>query len=118
MRSAITANPPTSHASERCRYADGESWMRAVMVAPRMVTMAGSIWRTSAASAGTSAPSEKLKRAIAYIHDQLQTSLTVSAIAREVDITGGAGARIIFDPIAGPLLDKLAEAAAPGATIF
>ena len=28
------------------------------------------------------------------------------------------GARIIFDPIGGPLLDKLAETAAPGATIF
>jgi NADPH:quinone reductase-like Zn-dependent oxidoreductase len=39
-------------------------------------------------------------------------------VARVKDITGGAGARIIFDPIAGPLLDKLAEAAAPGATIF
>jgi len=39
-------------------------------------------------------------------------------VARVKDITGGVGARIIFDPIAGPLLDKLAEAAAPGATIF
>ena len=39
-------------------------------------------------------------------------------VARVMDITGGAGARIIFDPIAGPLLDKLAEAAAIGATIF
>src|SRR5215475_3711825 len=39
-------------------------------------------------------------------------------VARVKDITGGAGARIIFDPIAGPLLDKLAEAAAIGATIF
>src|SRR5499425_2650067 len=39
-------------------------------------------------------------------------------VARVKDITGGAGARIIFDPIAGPLLDKLAEAAATGATIF
>ena len=39
-------------------------------------------------------------------------------VARVKDITGGAGTRIIFDPIAGPLLDKLAEAAAPGATIF
>jgi NADPH:quinone reductase-like Zn-dependent oxidoreductase len=29
-----------------------------------------------------------------------------------------AGVRIIFDPIAGPLLDRLAEAAAPGATVF
>jgi len=33
------------------------------------------------------------------------------------DITGGAGARIIFDPIAGPLLGQLAEAAALGAMI-
>jgi NADPH:quinone reductase-like Zn-dependent oxidoreductase len=32
--------------------------------------------------------------------------------------TGGAGARIIYDAIAGPLLDKLADVAAPGATIF
>src|SRR5215510_2159743 len=39
-------------------------------------------------------------------------------VSRVKDITGGAGTRIIFDPIAGPLLDKLAEAAAPGATIF
>src|SRR5262245_20811473 len=39
-------------------------------------------------------------------------------VARVQDITGGAGARIIFDPIGGPLLDRLAEAAAPGATIF
>src|SRR5215467_7633729 len=39
-------------------------------------------------------------------------------VARVKDITSGAGARIIFDPIAGPLVDKLAEAAAIGATIF
>ena len=38
-------------------------------------------------------------------------------VARVKDLTGGAGARIIFDPIAGPLLDTLAEAAAPGALI-
>jgi NADPH:quinone reductase-like Zn-dependent oxidoreductase len=38
-------------------------------------------------------------------------------VARVKDITGGAGARIIFDPIGGPLLDQLAEAAAPGALI-
>jgi AraC family transcriptional regulator len=30
---------------------------------------------------------EKLKRAVAYIHDQLQTHLTVAAIAREVHIS-------------------------------
>ena len=39
-------------------------------------------------------------------------------VSRVQGITGGAGARIIFDPIAGPLLEKLAQAAAPGATIF
>jgi NADPH:quinone reductase-like Zn-dependent oxidoreductase len=39
-------------------------------------------------------------------------------VSRVREITGGAGARIIFDPIGGSLLDKLADAAAPGATIF
>jgi NADPH:quinone reductase-like Zn-dependent oxidoreductase len=39
-------------------------------------------------------------------------------VSRVRDVTGGAGARIIFDPIAGPLLEKLAQAASPGATIF
>jgi NADPH:quinone reductase-like Zn-dependent oxidoreductase len=38
--------------------------------------------------------------------------------ARVKDITCGAGARVIFDAIGGPLVDKLAEVAAPGATIF
>ncbi|MCZ6450442.1 MAG: zinc-dependent alcohol dehydrogenase family protein [Deltaproteobacteria bacterium] len=33
-------------------------------------------------------------------------------------ITSGKGASIIFDPVAGPLLETLADAAASGATIF
>ena len=33
-------------------------------------------------------------------------------------LTSGKGARIIFDPVAGPLLEKLADAAASGAIIF
>ena len=33
-------------------------------------------------------------------------------------ITDGRGADIIFDPVAGPFLEKLAQAAAPRATIF
>jgi NADPH:quinone reductase-like Zn-dependent oxidoreductase len=33
-------------------------------------------------------------------------------------VTAGKGATLIFDPVAGPLLGELAEAAAPGATIF
>lgn len=39
-------------------------------------------------------------------------------VARVNEITGGKGARVIFDPVAGPFLEKLAEAAAPGGTIF
>ncbi len=37
---------------------------------------------------------------------------------RVMEITSGTGVRIVFDPVAGPLLETLAEAAAPGATIF
>lgn len=34
------------------------------------------------------------------------------------EMTSGKGADIIFDPVAGPFLEKLAQAAAPGGTIF
>ena len=34
------------------------------------------------------------------------------------EITGGKGARVVFDPVAGPFVEKLAEAAAAGGTIF
>lgn len=37
---------------------------------------------------------------------------------RTKEITAGKGARVIFDPVAGPFLEKLAKAAAPGGTIF
>jgi NADPH2:quinone reductase len=33
-------------------------------------------------------------------------------------ITGGKGARLIFDPVGGPLMEELANAAAPGGTII
>jgi NADPH:quinone reductase-like Zn-dependent oxidoreductase len=39
-------------------------------------------------------------------------------VSRVREITNGAGARIIFDPIGGSLPDQLADTAAPGATIF
>lgn len=39
-------------------------------------------------------------------------------VARVKEISGGKGARITFDPVAGPFLEKLAEAAAQGGTIF
>jgi NADPH:quinone reductase-like Zn-dependent oxidoreductase len=37
---------------------------------------------------------------------------------RVEEITGRKGARIIFDPVAGPYIETLAAAAAPGGTIF
>lgn len=38
--------------------------------------------------------------------------------ARVMDITAGAGARVIFDPVAGPLLATLCGACAPYGTIY
>ncbi|HEX9758589.1 MAG TPA: zinc-dependent alcohol dehydrogenase family protein [Nitrospiria bacterium] len=37
---------------------------------------------------------------------------------RVMTVTANTGARIVFDPVAGPFLEKLAEAAAPGGIIF
>ncbi len=39
-------------------------------------------------------------------------------VARVQEITGGKGARLTFDPVAGPFLEKLAAAASPGGIIF
>ena len=39
-------------------------------------------------------------------------------VERTMNITSGKGVSMVFDPVAGPLLGKLAEAAATGATIF
>jgi NADPH:quinone reductase-like Zn-dependent oxidoreductase len=39
-------------------------------------------------------------------------------VARVKQITGGKGARVIFDPVSGPFLEKLAEAASLGAIII
>ncbi len=38
--------------------------------------------------------------------------------ARVMSISSEKGARLVFDPVAGPFLEKLADAAAPGAIIF
>jgi NADPH:quinone reductase-like Zn-dependent oxidoreductase len=39
-------------------------------------------------------------------------------VARVSEITRGKGARVTFDPVAGPFVEKLAEAAQPGGIIF
>lgn len=38
--------------------------------------------------------------------------------ARVQEITGGAGARLVFDPVGGPEVETLAAAAAPGGTLI
>lgn len=39
-------------------------------------------------------------------------------VARIQEITDGRGARLTFDPVAGPFVEKLVEAAAPGGIVF
>jgi NADPH:quinone reductase-like Zn-dependent oxidoreductase len=39
-------------------------------------------------------------------------------VEKAMSITSGKGVNVVFDPVAGPLLEKLADAAAPGARIF
>jgi NADPH:quinone reductase-like Zn-dependent oxidoreductase len=39
-------------------------------------------------------------------------------VARIKEITGGNGARVTFDSVGGPVVEKLAKAAAVGGTIF
>ena len=50
--------------------------------------------------------------------DQVIVTDEEDLVERVMALTAGSGARITFDPVAGPLLEKLAEAAAPGGIIF
>ena len=71
-----------------------------------------------AISIATTRKSDKRRGLLASGADHVIVTDEEDLVSRVREITGGAGARIIYDPIAGPLLDKLAEVAAPGATIF
>lgn len=71
-----------------------------------------------AISIATTRTSAKRGELLALGADHVIVTNEEDLVARVKDVTSGAGARISFDPIAGPLLDKLAEAAAPGATMF
>lgn len=50
--------------------------------------------------------------------DQVIVSDEEDLVEAVMTITAGQGTRIAFDPVAGPFLEKLAEAAAPGGFIF
>jgi NADPH:quinone reductase-like Zn-dependent oxidoreductase len=69
----------------------------------------------SIAATRTSVKKDELK---ALGADHVIATEEEDLVARVKEITGGKGARLIFDPVAGPFLEKLALAAAPGGIIF
>jgi NADPH:quinone reductase-like Zn-dependent oxidoreductase len=66
----------------------------------------------------TTRKSEKRSGLLASGTEHVIATDEEDVVSRVHEITNGAGARIIFDPVGGSLLDQLADTAAPGATIF
>lgn len=62
--------------------------------------------------------SKKRDELLALGADHVIATQEEDYVARVNKITGGQGVRLTFDPVAGPFLEKLAEAAAPGGIIF
>jgi NADPH:quinone reductase-like Zn-dependent oxidoreductase len=71
-----------------------------------------------AISIATTRKSNKKAELLALGADYVIATEEEDIVARVKEITGGKGARVTFDPVAGPLLEKLAEAAAIGGIIF
>ncbi|HEX4068135.1 MAG TPA: zinc-dependent alcohol dehydrogenase family protein [Acidobacteriaceae bacterium] len=66
----------------------------------------------------TTRSSKKKKELLELGADHVIATEEEDLPARVKEITGGKGARLIFDPVAGPFVEQLAEAAAPGGIIF
>jgi NADPH:quinone reductase-like Zn-dependent oxidoreductase len=71
-----------------------------------------------AISIATTRGSGKKKQLIEFGANHVVVTEEEQLVARVREITGGKGARIIFDPIAGPILETLAEVAAYHGIIF
>jgi NADPH:quinone reductase-like Zn-dependent oxidoreductase len=71
-----------------------------------------------AISIATTRKSSKRRELIELGADHVVVTEEEDLAARVQEITGGKGARIIFDPITGPLLETLAQAAAHHGIIF
>jgi NADPH:quinone reductase-like Zn-dependent oxidoreductase len=82
------------------------------LAAIQMVKDAGAV------SIATTRTGTKKKELIELGADHVIASEEEDLPARVKEITGGKGARLIFDPIGGPFVEKLAEAAAPQGIIF
>jgi NADPH:quinone reductase-like Zn-dependent oxidoreductase len=71
-----------------------------------------------AISIATTRKSNKRAELLSLGADHVIATEEEDIVARVKEITGGKGARVIFDPVAGPYLEKLAEAAAIGGIVF
>jgi NADPH:quinone reductase-like Zn-dependent oxidoreductase len=69
-------------------------------------------------SIATTRNSTKKKEILALGADHVIATEEEDLEERVKEITGGKGARLIFDPVAGPFVEKLALAAAPLGVIF
>ncbi|MDA3921853.1 MAG: zinc-dependent alcohol dehydrogenase family protein [Salinisphaera sp.] len=79
------------------------------------IQIANSVGAVSIAATRTSAKADELKKAGAAHVIATQEQDIAAEVMR---ITDNVGARLVFDPVAGPGLDALAEAMAPGGTLF
>ena len=71
-----------------------------------------------AVSIATTRKSNKKAELLSLGADHVIATEDEDIVAHVQEITGGKGARVIFDPVAGPFLEKLAEAAATSGIIF
>jgi NADPH:quinone reductase-like Zn-dependent oxidoreductase len=71
-----------------------------------------------AISIATTRKSNKKAELLSLGADHVIATEEEDIVPRVKEITGGKGARVIFDPVAGPFLEKLAEAAAVGGIVF
>jgi len=71
-----------------------------------------------AISIATTRTSQKKAELLSLGADFVIATEEEDLVARVKEITGGKGARIVFDPIGGKVLEQLAEAASPQGIIF
>jgi NADPH:quinone reductase-like Zn-dependent oxidoreductase len=71
-----------------------------------------------AVSIATTRKSNKKAELTALGADHVIATEEEDFVGRVLEITGGKGARVIFDPVAGPFLEKLVEATEPRGIIF
>jgi NADPH:quinone reductase-like Zn-dependent oxidoreductase len=79
------------------------------------IQIARMVGATAVATTRSGAKADALRRAGA---DQVIATERDDLVAEVNRISGGKGARVIFDPVAGPFVETLAEAAARGGILF